>query len=176
MRPILDSLGYITWYDHFAGNPVVYGLLALLPLLLAALVNATILYFVGRLFSNTAKSENPKSEGAAVSTDKVNTLWKKVNLFFGIFFIMSFAVYLQIVLPLPQYIVLISTLRIFAKVGSIVTLSYFGYATTLKKKYIFLGLLGLFPYLPAIGLIVGYIILWQAKKKEIWSQSVPTIT
>ena len=60
MTPISDSLGYIDWYNHFAGNPVVYGLLALLPLMIAALVNACILYFVGRLFSNTAKSENLK--------------------------------------------------------------------------------------------------------------------
>ena len=169
---ILDGLGYITWYDHFADNPVAYGLLALLPLLLAALVNATIIYFIGRLFSNTAKSKSPKTEvGVTVSADKVNTLWKKFNLFFWIFFIMSFAVYLHVVLPLPQYILLTNTFQILANVGSIVTLSYFGYATTLKKKYIFLGLLALFPY--AIGLIVGYIILWRAKKKAISSQSVP---
>ena len=47
IHPIFDSIGYITWYDQFADNPVVYGLLALFPLLLAALINATILYFIG---------------------------------------------------------------------------------------------------------------------------------
>lgn len=56
MTPVLNSLGYITWYDHFAGNPVIYGLLALLPLLIAALVNSIILYYIGRLFSNIAKN------------------------------------------------------------------------------------------------------------------------
>lgn len=172
--PILDSLRFITWAD----NPVVYWLLALLPLLLAALVNATILYFIGRLFSNIAKSENSKNgNGTILSTDKVNSLWKKFNLFFWTFFIMlSFDFYLQIVLPLPQYNTLINTLWIVAKVGSIVTLSYFGYATTLKKKYILLGLLGLFSFTLSIGLIVGYIILWQAKKKVIASQSVPSLS
>lgn len=89
---------------------------------------------------------------------------------------MSFAVYLQIVLPLLQYITLISTLGMFAKIGSIVTLSYFGYAITLKKKYILLGLFGLFPFMLSIGLIVGYIILWQAKKKVVANQSVPAIS
>ncbi|MGD0589820.1 MAG: hypothetical protein ABSA44_03335 [Bacteroidota bacterium] len=177
VTPMLDSLGYMSWYNHFAGNPLVYGLLALLPLLSAALVNAIILYFIGRLFDNPAKNKNPENEiGVTVSAHKVNTLWKKFNLFFFIFFIMLFVVYLQIILPLPQYIVLISTLQMFAKVGTIVTLSYFGYAITLKKKYIFLGLLGLFPYMSAISLMIGYLILWQVKKKVIGSQSVSTFT
>ncbi len=175
VTPILDSLGYIGWYNHFAGNPLVYGLFALLPLLFGAFVNAIILYFIGRLFNTIVKNENPKNEIAAkASIDMVNTLWKKFNLFFFIFFTISFVVYLQIILPLPQYIVLISTLQMIAKVGTIVTLSYFGYAITLKKKYIFLGLLGLFPYMTAISLMIGYIVLWQAKKKVIGSQSVPT--
>jgi hypothetical protein len=175
VTPIMDLLGYINWYNQFAGNPLIYGLFALLPLLSGALVNAIILYFIGRLFDNIAKSNNPKNEiGSTALIDKVNALWKKFNLFFFIFFILSFVVYLQIILPLPQYIVLISTLQMFAKGGAIVTLSYFGYATTLKKKYIFLGLLGLFPYMTAISLMIGYIVLWQAKKKVIGNQSVLT--
>jgi len=177
VTPLLDSLGYMSWYNHFAGTPLVYGLFALIPLLLGAFVNAIILYFIGRLFETIAKSKNPTNEiGNTPSADNVNALWKQFNMFFYIFFIMSFVVYIQIILPLPQYFVLISTIQIFAKVGAIVTLSYFGYATTLKKKYIFLGLFGLFPYLTAISLLIGYIILWQAKKKVITNQSLPTFT
>jgi hypothetical protein len=176
VTPIMDSLGYINWYNQFAGNPFVYGLFALLPLLSGAFVNAIILYFIGRLFDTIATSNNQRNEfGSTAFIGKVNTLWKKFNLLFFIFFILSFVVYLQIILPLPQYIVLIRTLQMFAKGGAIVTLSYFGYATTLKKKYIFLGLLGLFPYLTAISLLIGYIILRQAKKKVIANQSVPTL-
>ena len=62
IAPLLDSLGYIAWYEHFAGNPAVYGLFALAPFSLAALVNAAFLYLVGCLFSNS-KIKNGASRG-----------------------------------------------------------------------------------------------------------------
>ncbi len=47
LGPILDSLGYIAWYDQFVGHPAVYGGLAAIGLLPGALVNACILYYLG---------------------------------------------------------------------------------------------------------------------------------
>lgn len=50
--PVMDALGIVTWYERFAGHPAVYGLCATMTLLPGALLNATILYFVGKLFDH----------------------------------------------------------------------------------------------------------------------------
>lgn len=42
----LDKSGYINWYDSFAGNHIVYGLLALLPMVIYASINTFILYMI----------------------------------------------------------------------------------------------------------------------------------
>lgn len=55
MTPILIGSGYIAWYERFAGNPVVYGLFAMLGLLPSALINAGILYYVGMLSTSARK-------------------------------------------------------------------------------------------------------------------------
>jgi ABC-type glycerol-3-phosphate transport system permease component len=46
--PIARSVGYIAWYDQFASTPALYGLLGGLVLLPGALINALILYGIGR--------------------------------------------------------------------------------------------------------------------------------
>ena len=46
--PIARSLGFIAWYDQFAGTPWLYGLLGVLVMLPGALLNALILYGLGR--------------------------------------------------------------------------------------------------------------------------------
>lgn len=48
--PIVDALGYVTWYEKFAGTPVVYGIFAMLAFVPSALVNATIIYYIGTIF------------------------------------------------------------------------------------------------------------------------------
>jgi hypothetical protein len=49
--PLADSLGYIAWYDRFAGNFAVLGLLP------GAILNAVILYFVDRAFAAARRHE-----------------------------------------------------------------------------------------------------------------------
>lgn len=53
--PVMDALGIIAWYGRFASHPVIYGLCATMTLLPGALLNATILYFVGKLFDHDMK-------------------------------------------------------------------------------------------------------------------------
>lgn len=169
LMPILDSLGYITWYNQFAGNhSLVYGLFAMSAFIPAALINATILYFIGRLFDKTINKANLASEAnILVSPASMNSSWKKFNVFFLIFLLLSLISFFQVFLPTAQlikFISIINGLGMIAKIGCIVILSYFGYTITQKKQYLLLGLLGFFSI---IGLMAGYIILWQAKKKII---------
>lgn len=44
VSPLLDSLGYIAWYDQFVANSLAYSTLAMLGLAPAALLNAFIIY------------------------------------------------------------------------------------------------------------------------------------
>ena len=47
--PILDLFGYIAWYEQFShGSTIFYGIFASLPLLIAALINAKLLYLLGK--------------------------------------------------------------------------------------------------------------------------------
>jgi hypothetical protein len=167
--PILDSIGYITWYESFSGNAAVYGIFAMLGLLPGALINATILYFIGRLFGGAVKSEHVVSSevGTEVSFEKVELLWTRFNIFFWLVFLLSIASFALIFLPtqpLIQYIGATIAARMITKFAGVVLLSYFGYAITGKKSYLFLGLLGFFPFFTAIGLVIGYLVLWYAKK------------
>jgi hypothetical protein len=168
LAPIIDSLGFIAWYNQFAGNHIVDGLFVILTFMPAALINATILYFIGRLFDKAIDKGNLASEaGASFSPISKNNSWKKFNLFFWFFFFLSIISFFQVFLPTAQlikYISIISIFGIIAKYGSIIVLSYFGYVITRKKPYLLLGLLGLFPVFSVIGLIIGYIVLWYAKK------------
>jgi len=166
--PIINSLGFVAWYDQFTSNPAVYGFFGMLGLLPAALLNAVILYFIGRLFGGAVKKENLGNEISTPTPANVDSLWKKFNLFFWIFFFLSIISFSLIFLPTAQlvkYISIASALRMIAKVGSIIVLSYFGYVITQKRQYLLLGLLGLFSGMfGMIGLIIGYIVLWHGRK------------
>ena len=47
----MNSLGIIAWYERFSGTPALYGLLASLAQLPAALPYTLLLYFLGRRLS-----------------------------------------------------------------------------------------------------------------------------
>ena len=58
---LLDSLGYITWYDDFSpSSPVLYNFFAMLGLLPGALINASIIYFVVIKVFPAKKHKKPK--------------------------------------------------------------------------------------------------------------------
>ena len=168
LGPIIDSLGFIAWYDQFAGNHIVYGFFAMSAFIPAALLNAIILYFIGRLFDKAIDKRNLASEtSASFSPISINSSWKKFNLFFWFFFFLSLIPFFQVFLPVAQlikYISVINAFGIIAKLGSIIALSYFGYVITQKKQYLLLGFLGMFG---AIGLIIGYIVLWHHKRLRL---------
>ena len=67
MRLLSESLFQGEYYLFFT-------ILSLLP---AALINATILYFIGKSFDDVAKNKKtPHGSGATPSRDRVNGLWK----------------------------------------------------------------------------------------------------
>ena len=51
--PVIDKLGVTAWYGHFAGNPALYGILASIALLSAAIPYAVLLYRIGKSIDNT---------------------------------------------------------------------------------------------------------------------------
>lgn len=63
LTPILDSIGYISWYDGLLSHSrFLYGFFATLPSTLAALLNGAILYCIGmaleRIFSQKGTRES----------------------------------------------------------------------------------------------------------------------
>lgn len=52
--PLVNKTGYVIWYSQFASQHVLYGTLATLVDLPPALLNAMVLYFIGK------KSEGKK--------------------------------------------------------------------------------------------------------------------
>lgn len=62
MTLLLDSLGYIAWYDDFSpSNPALYNFFAMLGLFPGALINAFIIYFVVIKVSPVKKRKKPKA-------------------------------------------------------------------------------------------------------------------
>ena len=49
---LMNSWGYISWYERFAGSPAIYGMFAMAGLLPPALLNAAVLYFIGAVLDN----------------------------------------------------------------------------------------------------------------------------
>jgi len=58
LTPVGSTVGYVDWYNRFAGTPLVYGLLASLTVLPGVLLNAGIAYWIGRAIGRTAGSGN----------------------------------------------------------------------------------------------------------------------
>jgi hypothetical protein len=48
------SVGFIKWYSQFASTPALYGFFASLTDLPGAIINAVILYYIGRAFDHVA--------------------------------------------------------------------------------------------------------------------------
>lgn len=48
LTPVGNAVGYIDWYNRFAGMPLVYGLLATVTVLPGVLLNTAIAYWIGR--------------------------------------------------------------------------------------------------------------------------------
>ncbi len=49
-----SAVGYVNWYNRFAGTPLVYGLLASVTVLPGVVLNAVILYWIGRAIGRPA--------------------------------------------------------------------------------------------------------------------------
>ena len=46
--PLWEWVGFIKWYDRFAGTPALYGFFGMLAILPGALINAVIVYHLGK--------------------------------------------------------------------------------------------------------------------------------
>lgn len=137
----------------------------ILGLYLPVTINTLIIYFggnfLGNAFSNVSSQQTSVNTINTIEPNRTRRLWKNFNIFFWIIFLLTLFPFLQIIFPISNSFLGVSSIASIAKFGGIIALSYFAYAMTLKKSYILLGLLGLFPYL---GLIIGYVLLFQAKK------------
>jgi hypothetical protein len=56
---LIDRLGFVGWYEQFSKWPAVYGFFAMMTLLPSALINAALLYLLGRMIEGPFR---PKSD------------------------------------------------------------------------------------------------------------------
>lgn len=54
-----ESVGFIKWYSQFASTPVLYGFFASLTDLPGFIINAAILYCLGRAIDHAAAKKRP---------------------------------------------------------------------------------------------------------------------
>jgi hypothetical protein len=54
LGPFWDFVGLVKWYGRFAGTPALYGFFASLTILPGAIINAVILYYIGRVIGHAA--------------------------------------------------------------------------------------------------------------------------
>lgn len=54
-----DSVGFVNWYNQFAGTPALYGFFASLTDLPGFIINAAILYGTGGLIDRVASKARP---------------------------------------------------------------------------------------------------------------------
>jgi hypothetical protein len=60
LAPFWDWAGFVKWYGQFAGTPALYGIFASMTVLPGAIINAVILYYIGRLMDRAVmKSPSP---------------------------------------------------------------------------------------------------------------------
>ena len=59
LTPVWSAVGYVDWTNRFAGTPLVYGLLASVPVLPGVVLNAGIVYWIGRALGRAA---GPRAE------------------------------------------------------------------------------------------------------------------
>ena len=56
---VWDSVGFINWYNQFASTPALYGFFASLTDLPGFIINAAILYYIGRAIDRVAAKSRP---------------------------------------------------------------------------------------------------------------------
>ena len=61
--PLFNTTAFIHWYHRFASTPVLYGFFASLPMVLGAIVNAVILYYIGKTIGR-ASAKNKEQTAA----------------------------------------------------------------------------------------------------------------
>ncbi|HET9177058.1 MAG TPA: hypothetical protein VFQ24_01735 [Terriglobia bacterium] len=54
-----DSVGFVNWYNRFAGSPALYGFFASLTVLPGLIINAAILYYLGSIIDHLAAKSRP---------------------------------------------------------------------------------------------------------------------
>jgi hypothetical protein len=52
--PFWDLVGFVKWYSRFGSTPALYGFFASLTVLPGAIINAVILYYIGRVIGHAA--------------------------------------------------------------------------------------------------------------------------
>ena len=145
-----------------------------LILIIPVILNAFIIYILGNVLGNALK--NVDSETATVGglrTESVNALWKTFNIVFWAIFILYFFPLLQIIIPISgPFLGICSIVSIVHWFGGSIVLGYFGYALTLKRHYLLLGLLGLMSFLN-IGLLIGYAVLYKMTPSTVRRLKAP---
>jgi hypothetical protein len=63
LAPFWDWAGFVDWYGRFARTPAVYGFFASLTILPGAIINAAILYNIGRLVDHVARKPRNRQRG-----------------------------------------------------------------------------------------------------------------
>lgn len=55
LAPFWDLVGFVKWYSRFASTPAIYGLFASMTILPGTIINAVILYYIGRAIGHLAQ-------------------------------------------------------------------------------------------------------------------------
>jgi len=133
-----------------------------LILIVPVILNAFIIYLLGNILGNALKNVDSETViVAGIRTENVNALWKTFNIVFWPIFILYFFPLLQMIIPISGlFLGICSIASIVHWLGGCIVLGYFGYALTLQRYYLFLGLFGLISFLN-IGLLIGYGVLYK---------------
>jgi hypothetical protein len=67
LAPFWVLTGFVDWYGRFASTPAVYGFFASLTVLPGAIINAAILYYIGRLVDHVARKPTSGRRGGGNS-------------------------------------------------------------------------------------------------------------
>ena len=59
LSPVWNAVGYVDWYNGFAGTPLLYGLLATGTVLPGVLMNTALAYSLGWVIGRAAGSGKP---------------------------------------------------------------------------------------------------------------------
>ena len=136
-----------------------------LMLIIPVILNAFIIHLLGNVLGNALKNvDSGTATVGGLRTESVNALWKTFNIVFWAIFILYFFPLLQMIIPISgPFLGICSMVSVVHWLGGSIVLGYFGYALTLKRHYLLLGLLGLMSFLN-IGLLIGYAVLSTVRR------------